>query len=309
VPAETLFMIYGSTVETGGAYATFSDVAAAVLATQSLSTLGDDVEGYVRHTYLDFSANAGNDSNKEANTDHDYRYPILGNTYTDAFFRSIGSVAAANTKTAATPALAIDLAGYRLKTGTGSPAAWGSTPRFIVDDTTEASSTDAALRTKGGMLVDSRLYVGNATAAEDAGGAAPAVTVAGGMAVTKKSTWSDGVSSVLTRITPGGTYAAEIQGHYGIAYIGGDSSHPVIRALGKYSYEVQLCDGTYAVNVVAGDVNLATGLVVKVNGTQVLKGQEAAVADAAGGATVDAEARTAINGLLAKLRNHGLIAT
>ena len=37
--------------------------------------------------------------------------------------------------------------------------------------------------------------------------------------------------------------------------------------------------------------------------------QGAAVADAAGGATVDAEARAAINGLLAELRTMGLIAT
>lgn len=46
-----------------------------------------------------------------------------------------------------------------------------------------------------------------------------------------------------------------------------------------------------------------------VNGTKVLGTQEAAVADAAGGATVDAEARTALNALLARLRTHGLIAT
>lgn len=38
-------------------------------------------------------------------------------------------------------------------------------------------------------------------------------------------------------------------------------------------------------------------------------GQGAAVSDASGGATVDAEARTAINGLLAQLRTLGIIAT
>jgi hypothetical protein len=38
-------------------------------------------------------------------------------------------------------------------------------------------------------------------------------------------------------------------------------------------------------------------------------GQGSAVADASGGATVDAEARTAINGLLAQLRTLGIIAT
>lgn len=44
-------------------------------------------------------------------------------------------------------------------------------------------------------------------------------------------------------------------------------------------------------------------------GTQILTSQQAAVADATGGATVDTEARTAINSLLARLRTHGLIAT
>ena len=46
----------------------------------------------------------------------------------------------------------------------------------------------------------------------------------------------------------------------------------------------------------------------KVAGTQVVGAQGAAVADAAGGATVDTEARAAINALLARVRTHGLIA-
>jgi len=41
----------------------------------------------------------------------------------------------------------------------------------------------------------------------------------------------------------------------------------------------------------------------------VLRGRQALVADATGGATIDAEARTAINSLLARLRTHGIIAT
>lgn len=57
-----------------------------------------------------------------------------------------------------------------------------------------------------------------------------------------------------------------------------------------------------------GGVNLLTG-VLKVASTQVVGAQGAAVADATGGATIDAEARTALNALLARLRSHGMIAT
>lgn len=48
---------------------------------------------------------------------------------------------------------------------------------------------------------------------------------------------------------------------------------------------------------------------VKINSTKVLGAQQGAVADSSGGAVVDAEARTAINSLLAACRTHGLIAT
>jgi hypothetical protein len=44
-------------------------------------------------------------------------------------------------------------------------------------------------------------------------------------------------------------------------------------------------------------------------GTKILGVQGAAVSDAVGGGTVDAEARTAINTLLSRIRDHGLIAT
>lgn len=47
----------------------------------------------------------------------------------------------------------------------------------------------------------------------------------------------------------------------------------------------------------------------KVNGIQVVTDQQAAIPDATGGVTIDAEARTAINALLAALRIHGLIDT
>lgn len=56
-------------------------------------------------------------------------------------------------------------------------------------------------------------------------------------------------------------------------------------------------------------IDLTTSIGVRVNGNKVLGGREAAVADPAGGATVDAQARTAIAGILAALRGHGMIST
>jgi len=58
----------------------------------------------------------------------------------------------------------------------------------------------------------------------------------------------------------------------------------------------------------ATTVNAGTGG-YKVSNTKVLGAQAAAIADATGGATIDAEARTALNDILAKLRTHGIIAT
>lgn len=64
-----------------------------------------------------------------------------------------------------------------------------------------------------------------------------------------------------------------------------------------------------SVGTLAADLLLGSGIVLKVNGTQVVGAQGAAVADASGGVVIDAEARTALNALLARVRTHGLIAT
>jgi len=47
---------------------------------------------------------------------------------------------------------------------------------------------------------------------------------------------------------------------------------------------------------------------LEISGQQVIGPQQAAIADASGGATIDAEVRTALNSLLAACRSHGLIA-
>lgn len=52
-----------------------------------------------------------------------------------------------------------------------------------------------------------------------------------------------------------------------------------------------------------------TGATLRLGGAQVVGARRGAVADPAGGATIDAEARSALGAVLAALRGHGLIAT
>lgn len=59
----------------------------------------------------------------------------------------------------------------------------------------------------------------------------------------------------------------------------------------------------------AAGLLLASGTALYNNSIKVVGAQGAAVADATGGVVIDAEARTALNALLARLRTHGLIAT
>lgn len=56
-------------------------------------------------------------------------------------------------------------------------------------------------------------------------------------------------------------------------------------------------------------MDLASGQAYRINGTQVVGARQSAIANASGGATIDTEARTALNAVLAALRAHGLIAT
>ena len=59
----------------------------------------------------------------------------------------------------------------------------------------------------------------------------------------------------------------------------------------------------------AWEIGIARADRLVIGGVQVVGEQVPAVADAAGGMTVDAEARSAINALISAMRAHGLIAT
>jgi hypothetical protein len=72
---------------------------------------------------------------------------------------------------------------------------------------------------------------------------------------------------------------------------------------------VQAIVGSTIYSFDGDSLNLPSGTSMHINSVQVVGAQGAAVADATGGVVIDAEARTAINALLARLRTHGLIAT
>lgn len=89
-------------------------------------------------------------------------------------------------------------------------------------------------------------------------------------------------------------------------------------ALGNVKFTSTM--GNVELSAEVGDATIRTlnGLYLKggsgayrivMGATQVVGTQGAAVADASGGVTIDTQARTAINTLLARLRAHGLIAT
>lgn len=69
--------------------------------------------------------------------------------------------------------------------------------------------------------------------------------------------------------------------------------------------------GTITVSLTANPAFVTVDVTTQYNvaGTKVIGAQGALVADAAGGATIDTQARTAINTLLSRLRTHGIIAT
>lgn len=110
------------------------------------------------------------------------------------------------------------------------------------------------------------------------------------------NSWETRQGKVVSRQTPAGT-------GYGVITLQStaSSSARLLRLLDSGDVERAYLNGT-------GDAFLNT-VIHFASGNQLLTSRQAAVADVTGGATVDVEARTAINALLARLRTHGLIAT
>lgn len=82
----------------------------------------------------------------------------------------------------------------------------------------------------------------------------------------------------------------------------------IVGSTTNHQYQFKTNDVVVGRFLTNGDFEAITGN-IKVQANKVIGAQAASVGDATGGATVDAEARTALNDLLAKLRAHGLIAT
>ena len=196
------------------------------------------------HTKLQFNLNDGHSDNKEANQDHDWRYPILGNLAADVFFRQIGRVAIANTKTLAAPVLAIDLANMRLHDAAGTYTAdwlfrklhrgggaehvnWEVVDgtRFLISDDTTAVNT---IGSNALQVVGSGFFGKGAFAFAD-GAAHAGQFYAGNIG------------------TPGGIWAL-------LATPGGPAGQ-----FNDGTRAVNICDGTYALNAGVGAINAQAG--------------------------------------------------
>jgi hypothetical protein len=84
-----------------------------------------------------------------------------------------------------------------------------------------------------------------------------------------------------------------------------------VAAFGNVEFEAGATGGPTSTKqgfVTTNGFDTASGKAYYVNGTKVVGAQGAAVTAPAGGATIDAEARTAINALISRLQAHGLIA-
>lgn len=121
------------------------------------------------------------------------------------------------------------------------------------------------------------------------------------VSLTEKQPLASALTGFSTLASTAGLVEQTADDVFAIRLLGAGASTSVPTRADADSRYAQLSGATFTGAVQATEY--------RVSGTKVVGAQGAAVADASGGATIDAEARTAINTLLARLRTHGLIAT
>lgn len=124
----------------------------------------------------------------------------------------------------------------------------------------------------------------------------------------------EGGTTVVTTINGAGGSRINFDGSaIGISFTGSTGGVVVMSISNATIFRTAISAAKSGVNSDISELNGASQVDVsgeyKVNGVQVVTNQQAAIPDVAGGATVDTEARAALNSLLTALRLHGLIAT
>ncbi|MBM3926730.1 MAG: hypothetical protein FJ320_12295 [SAR202 cluster bacterium] len=118
-----------------------------------------------------------------------------------------------------------------------------------------------------------------------------------------------GTSGNQGRVIDGNSSGLRIGADLGVVFHDDSNLNNEVVRIGGAA-QITVADGKNVILGTATGTKIGTATTQKLgfyNATPVVQGS--AVADASGGATVDAEARAAINGVLARLRSYGLIAT
>lgn len=123
----------------------------------------------------------------------------------------------------------------------------------------------------------------------------------------------EGGTTIVTTINGAGGPNINFVSAIGFAFSGGAGGNVIMTVSNAALVRSSIGAAASGVNTDITELNGASQVDVssryEVAGTQVVGAQQAAIPDAAGGVTVDTEARAALNTLLAELRTHGLIAT
>jgi hypothetical protein len=131
----------------------------------------------------------------------------------------------------------------------------------------------------------------------------------GGQATGPAITFSGGSTGLNFTATAG---TVTLEGTLVVAH-GGTGATTAAGARTNLGLGTMATQNANAVAITGGTItglpNLDVSSYYAVAGVQVVEAQQPAVPDATGGATIDTEARAAINALLAALRIHGLIDT